>query len=81
MLRNKQHSRNDPPTGGSVVVAVDEGMDIRVPVLVELVDALDLHAFLNDPAYRRRLSSLLDTLSDDEFDRFERLYTRRLTLN
>lgn len=80
MLRNKQHSRIEPSTGGNVV-AVNEGMDIRVPVLVELVDTLDLHAFLNDPAYRRRLSSLLDALSDDEFDRFERLYTRRLTLN
>jgi hypothetical protein len=80
MLRNRQHSRKDPPTGGNVV-AVDEGMDIRVPVLVELVDTLDLHAFLHDPGYRNRLNLVIETLSDEEFDNFERLYTRRLTLN
>lgn len=80
MLRNKQHIRKDPPTGRAVA-AVTEEMDIRVPVLVEMVDTLDLYAFLNDPAYRRRLRLVLDTLSDEEFDSFEHLYTRRHPLN
>ncbi|MEW5726716.1 MAG: hypothetical protein AB1918_02715 [Pseudomonadota bacterium] len=79
MLRNRQHTRKDWPT--RIAVAADEGADIRVPVLNAALDRLDLHAFLYDPDYRRRLNALLDTLSDAEFDSFERQYTRRLTLN
>lgn len=71
MLRSRQQSRKDPPSE----------IDIRVPVLVELIDTLDLADFMRDPAYRRQLNEVLDTFSDEEFDRFERLYTRRFTLN
>lgn len=75
MLRDKQHSRTEPPA-----VPVGCG-DPRVEALAEAVDRLDLHSFLNDPAYRRRLNELMSGFSDEEFDRFERLYTRRFTIN
>lgn len=76
MLRNKQHSLTSPPWP-----AAAPGGDMRVEVLVELIDCLDLNCFLLDPAYRRRLNDALATFSDEEFDRFERLYTRRFTIN
>lgn len=84
MLRNKQHSRKEwplvdggPPTAG--LSRADD--DPRVPVLMEMIDSLDLHTFLHDQAYRRRLNEVLDAFTDEEFDRFERLYSRRFTLN
>lgn len=79
MLRNKQHSRKDPPPGRLLVAGAD--CDVRVEVLADLVDSLDLHSFLIDPAYRRRLNDVLSCFSDAEFDRFEQLYTRRFTVN
>lgn len=81
MHRGKQNSRKAAPPAGPVA-AVDEGADIRVPVLCEMIDMLDLHCFFHDPEYRRRLNDVLGTFSDAEFDRFERIYTtRRFTLN
>lgn len=71
MLRNRQQSRKDPPCTS----------DIRVSVLIEMVDSLDLEDFVRDPVYRRQLNEVLDAFSDEEFDSFERLYTRRFTLN
>lgn len=71
MLRNRQQSRKDPPWTP----------DIRISVLIEMVDSLDLEDFVRDPVYRRQLNEVLDAFSDDEFDSFERLYTRRFTLN
>lgn len=78
MLRSRQQSMkgSEPETG-----LTRWEPDIRVPVLVELIDTLDLADFVRDPAYRRQLNEVLDTFSDEEFDRFERLYTRRFTLN
>lgn len=79
MLRNRQHSMNDPPpwkTEGGAFRA-----DLKTEVLVELVDSLDLYSFLHEPAYRRRLNDVLACFSDEEFDSFERLYTRRFTVN
>lgn len=79
MLRNGQHFRNHPPPwnaeGGAGI------RDLKTEVLVELVDTLDLYSFLHEPAYRRRLNDVLACFSDDEFDSFERLYTRRFTVN
>lgn len=80
MLRNKTHARKERPPA-ETAAAMGLGPDLRVPVLTELVDALDLLSFLHDPAYRRQLNEVIETLSDEEFDRFERLYTRRFTLN
>lgn len=77
MLRERQHSRKEPPSLGTMV----KPMDVRVPVLVELIDTLDLDAFFHDPACRRRLNEVLDTFSDEEFDRFERLYMNRFPPN
>ncbi len=73
MLRERQHSEKNqrgrmPP-------------DLRFPVLAEMIDCLDLDCFIRDPGYRRQLSEVLDALSDEEFDHFELLYTRRFTLN
>lgn len=79
MLRNKQHSRRDSPPC-RLMAEVADG-DVRVEVLADLVDSLDLHSFLLDPAYRRRLNDVLSCFSDAEFDSFERLYTRRFTVN
>jgi len=79
MLRNKQHSRRGPPPCRPALGAV-EG-DLRVEVLADLVDSLDLHSFLVDPLYRRRLNEVLACFSDEEFDSFELLYTRRFTVN
>lgn len=85
MLRNKQHSRKDPPPGWLVAAGADG--DVRVEgladlvALADLVDNLDLHSFLMDSAYRRRLNDVLSCFSDAEFDSFERLYTRRFTVN
>lgn len=79
MLRNKQHSRIDPPPGRAMAAGAD--CDVRVEVLADLVDSLDLHSFLIDPAYRRRLNDVLSCFSDAEFDSFEQLYTRRFTVN
>lgn len=80
MLRNKTHARKEgmPVAAHS---AAGKGMDLRVPVLTELIDSLDLDSFLHDPVCRRRLNEVMNTFSDEEFDRFERLYTRRFTLN
>lgn len=77
MLRNKQHSMTLLPPWPT---AAPRG-DVRVEVLVELIDSLDLHWFLLDPDYRRRLNDALACFSDEEFDSFERLYTRRFTIN
>lgn len=77
MLRNKQHSTTPPPTWPA---AAPNG-DVRIEVLVEMIDGLDLGCFLLDPAYRRRLNDALAWFSDEEFDSFERLYTRRFTIN
>ncbi len=79
MLRNRQHSMNDPPpweAKGGVDAA-----DLKTEVLVELIDGLDLYSFLHEPAYRRQLNDVLACFSDEEFDSFERLYTRRFTVN
>lgn len=79
MLRNRQHSMTQPPpwnTEGGAFRA-----DLKTEVLVELVDSLDLYSFLHEPAYRRRLNDVLACFSDEEFDSFERLYTRRFTVN
>lgn len=79
MLRNRQHSMIQPPpwnTEGGAFRA-----DLKTEVLVELVDSLDLYSFLHEPAYRRRLNDVLACFSDEEFDSFERLYTRRFTVN
>lgn len=91
MLRNKQHSPMPPlwstaatdgsVTGGPSWPAVTPDGDMRIEVLVEMVDDLDLGYFLLDPAYRRRLRDALARISDEEFDSFERLYTRRFTIN
>lgn len=91
MLRNKQHSLMPPPwstaatdgpvTGGWSWPAVTPDGDLRIEVLVEMIDGLDLGCFFLDPAYRRRLSDALARISDEEFDSFERLYTRRFTIN
>lgn len=79
MLRNRQHSMNNlSPCRVETEVAVG---DLRVEVLAELVDDLDLHSFFIDSAYRRRLNDVLACFSDEEFDSFERLYTRRFTVN
>ncbi|MBC7952726.1 MAG: hypothetical protein H7Z12_13030 [Rhodospirillaceae bacterium] len=79
MLRNKQHSRKDPPPC-RLMAGVAE-CDVRVEVLADLVDSLDLHSFFIDPVYRRRLNEVLSCFSDAEFDSFEQLYTRRFTVN
>lgn len=79
MLRNRQHFRTDPSPGAGSRRNVSA--DLKTEVLVELVDSLDLHAFVHRPAYRRRLNDVLSCFSDEEFDRFERLYTRRFTVN
>lgn len=80
MLRNRQHSRKETPWAAKLA-AMRDGLDMRVPVLTAMIDSLDLITFLYDPDYRHCLNEVLETLSDDEFDRFERLYSRRLTLN
>ncbi|HTH16368.1 MAG TPA: hypothetical protein VL974_06930 [Magnetospirillum sp.] len=77
MLRNKQHSMTAPQAWNFTAGETDP----RLEVLAEVVDGLDLASFLNDPAYRRRLNELLEHFSDEEFDDFERLYTRRFTIN
>lgn len=77
MLRNKQHSLTPPPPWPA---AAPDG-DVRIEILVEMIDRLDLGSFLLDPAYRRRLNAALACFSDEEFDSFERLYTRRFTIN
>lgn len=77
MLRNRQHSlRTSPPWP-----AVADGGKARIQVLAEMIDSLDLGCFLLDPAYRRQLNNALASFSDEEFDSFERLYTRRFTIN
>ncbi|HLO75485.1 MAG TPA: hypothetical protein VK196_03415 [Magnetospirillum sp.] len=77
MLRNKQHSMTAPPPWS----ASTRDENARIEVLTEMIDTLDLDCFLRDPAYRRRLNDALSRFSDEEFDRFERLYTRRFTIN
>lgn len=79
MLRDKQHSKKDPPLGRPSTWEADG--DRRVEALANLVDGLDLRTFLFDPDYRRRLNEVLAGFSDEEFDSFERHYTRRFTIN
>lgn len=79
MLRHKQHSKNDPPPWRLMAGLADD--NVRVEVLADVVDGLDLHSFFLDPAYRRCLNEILSCFSDAEFDSFERLYTRRFTVN
>ncbi len=79
MLRHKQHSRRDPPPCRPAHGAVES--DLRVEVLADLLDSLDLRSFLLDPLYRRRLNDALASFSDEEFDSFEQLYTRKTTVN
>ncbi|CAA7618365.1 hypothetical protein [Magnetospirillum sp. UT-4] len=55
--------------------------DVRTAVLLSLIDRLDLCSFLCEPDCRDRLRVVLDTLSDEEFDRFERRYTSRYSVN
>lgn len=82
MLRDKQQARRVPsPAVWARRKSATERFDLRVPVLVELLDSLDLRTFFFDPACRRRLNDVLDTFSDEEFDSFERHYTRRQKIN
>jgi hypothetical protein len=88
MLRHKQHSKKEMPAEMPVLnwaVPVDDATagsaDIRVPVLVELMDSLDLTEFFHDSTTRTCLREVLEAFTDEEFDRFERLYQRRLTSN
>jgi hypothetical protein len=62
-------------------VEVPAGPNPGVAALADLVDSLDLAAFLSDPAYRHRLNQVLDALSDEEFDCFEHMYTSRFIIN
>ncbi|MCR6631113.1 MAG: hypothetical protein NVV74_14285 [Magnetospirillum sp.] len=77
MLRNRPHSTITQPPWPSAAV---EG-DARIEALADLIDGLDLGSFFLDPAYRRQLNDVLACFSDEEFDSFERLYTRRFTIN
>lgn len=83
MLRHRQHSRKDarPDLHPRFARTHGPGADLRIEVMCTLVDELDLHSFLLEPAYRRRVAEVFDCLSDEEFDRFERVYTSRFTVN
>lgn len=81
MLRNKQHSTIHPARWPAAGDGDEAWSDIRVEALTEMIDSLDLDSFLRDHSYRRRLNDALACFSDEEFDRFERLYTRRFTIN
>jgi hypothetical protein len=76
MLRNRPQPITLPPWPS---LAGDDGA--RAEALAEMIDRLDLGSFLLDPVYRRRLNDALACFSDEEFDSFERLYTRRFTIN
>lgn len=84
MLRNRQHGWTAPPPWTGPRRTGPRGdlpTDLKTEILAELVDTLDLYAFVHKPAYRRRLNLVLACFSDEEFDRFERLYSRRFTAN
>lgn len=86
MLRNKQHSMIHPVPwpaagGGDGPAGTAPWKDARAQALADMIDSLDLESFLRDHSYRRRLNDALACFSDEEFDRFERLYTRRFTIN
>lgn len=88
MLRNRQHSRTEQPLWTArrrqplwTARRRMGSADVKTEVLIAVVDALDLYAFIHKPAYRRRLNDVLAAFSDEEFDSFERIYTRRFTVN
>lgn len=79
MLRDKQQPGPAEIFGAFSAVSVSD--ELRIAVLADLLDTLDLRSFLLDPACRSRLNEVLACFSDDEFDSFERLYSRRFTVN
>jgi|AGTN01.1.fsa_nt_gi hypothetical protein len=79
MLRSKQHPMPAAILGNFSPDSVHG--ELRIAVLADLLDMLDLQSFLLDPACRHRLNEVLACFSDEEFDSFERLYSRRFTVN
>lgn len=80
MRKSRENSIKAFP--GLLVGSLDPSMGRgQEPVLLEFLDEFDFEAFLSDPTYRRRLNEILDTFTDEEFDKFEHRYARRFTLN
>jgi hypothetical protein len=57
------------------------GENTQEPVLLEFLDTFSFEAFLSNPSYRQRLNEILETFTDEEFDKFEHRHARRFTLN
>ena len=49
--------------------------------LLEFMDSFDVYLFLYDKSYRRRLNSILDGFTNEEFECFERAYSHRFIMN
>lgn len=79
MMRNKQCVRKEPPRIS--VRAPRPVSPPHEPELLEFLDTFDLDSFLNDPTYRKHLNVLLESFTDEEFDRFEYRHAQRFTLN
>jgi hypothetical protein len=79
MMRSRLIARRDAMIGSST--RAQRGARSHEPELLEFLDTFDMSSFLHDPTYRRHLNMLLDTFTDEEFDRFEDRHARRFTLN
>lgn len=79
MMRNKQCVKRDA-RAAAPLGAPDRG-SAPEPELLEFLDTFDLDSFLNDPTYRMHLNLLLESFTDEEFDRFEYRHAQRFTLN
>ncbi len=82
MLRNKQHARKDCRliTAAEPESAEDNdlgttrynllpdvpGSDVHSPDVPSIAESIDLHCFLHDPVYRRRMSQILAEASYPE---------------
>jgi hypothetical protein len=80
MLRNKYLSKKE----SNLSVAVGFGFGGRSHLernLLEFMDNFDIFRFLYEPTYRRRLNTILERFTDEEFENFERAHSQRFTVN
>lgn len=70
---NSQTLHHTPMGKGAVL----NQSEFRAMVLTALVEDLDLSSFLYDPQTRLQLREVMESLSDEEFGRFERRFSKK----
>ena len=80
MLRNKI-SLTSGASRAHTIIFNTEGKSKVERRLLEFLDNFDIYLFVYDDGYRMQLNDILNRLSDEEFESFERTHANRFTMN